>query len=196
MYKKKNYAKFIIPVVFIYILVMSVGYAIYEDTLTIHGVASTLDYNSSTMLPVEPVMLNPQQNIYHSINGSLPNTEFYKEEWIGDTLYISYKKLEGISMAEKQIVKFYVSFTNPSAVTYTDGQFERVKTGAGNSTTDDFAWRLEEFEDTIEPGATTTVRMDLYVRFNTLGVKHQWKSTLSYNVQGVTKHLNIILNYE
>lgn len=196
MYEKKNYAKFIIPVVFIYILVMSVGYAIYEDTLTIHGVANTLDYNSSTMLPVEPVMLDPQHNIYHLVTNNVAHTELLKEEWIGDTLYISYKKLEGISMAEKQIVKFFVSFTNPSAVTYTDGQLSREKTGAGNNETDEFVWRLEEFDDTIEPGATTTVRMDLYVKFNNLDLKHQWKVDLSYNVQGVTKHLYIIIDYE
>ena len=47
--KKQRLAKIIYAVIISYIMVLSVGYALFSDSLTIKGVASTVDYYSATM---------------------------------------------------------------------------------------------------------------------------------------------------
>lgn len=55
----KKILKIVSVVVAIFICLVSVGYAFFNDSLTINGVASTVDYYSGTMLPTNPIMLKP-----------------------------------------------------------------------------------------------------------------------------------------
>ena len=77
-------------------MILSVGYALFSDSLTIKGVASTVDYYSATMLPVSanPVLAEEEGEIttYHDVE-NLPNwLTFESETWEEGTYEINYVK--------------------------------------------------------------------------------------------------------
>ena len=65
MRRKKSKKTYVITMIlFVYILFLSVGYAFFSESLTINGVASTVDYYEGTKLPVTSVVRNTSNNYY------------------------------------------------------------------------------------------------------------------------------------
>ena len=81
----KKILKIVSVVVAIFICLISVGYAFFNDSLTINGVASTVDYYSGTMLPTNPIMLKPEDNLYSTYDTPRSKLSLREEHWVGDT---------------------------------------------------------------------------------------------------------------
>ena len=125
--RKQRLAKIIYAVIISYIMVLSVGYALFSDSLTIKGVASTVDYYSATMLPVSTVAILADEDdeitTYHDTE-NFPNwLSFDSEKWEEGTYEINYVKNSNISTASNQTTEMTISFsfTNPTVLDYTEG---------------------------------------------------------------------------
>ena len=59
--QKKNFL--VIPI-FVFIIFLSTAYALFNDSLTINGVASTVEYYEGEKLPVSAVIRDSSNNRY------------------------------------------------------------------------------------------------------------------------------------
>lgn len=105
----------------IFICLVSVGYAFFNDSLTINGVASTVDYYSGTMLPTNPIMLKLNDNLYSTYDTPRSKLSLREEHWVGDTFIAIWNKDAGI-MASRKTITYTVSFSNPTELAYTNGK--------------------------------------------------------------------------
>lgn len=78
--------------VLIFICLISIGYAFFN----INGVASTVDYYSETMLPTNPIMLKPEDNLYSTYDTSRSKLSLREEHFVGDTFIAIWNKGAGI----------------------------------------------------------------------------------------------------
>ena len=106
--------------VFVYIFCLSIGYAFFSDSLTIKGVASTVDYYSGENLPTAPIIRDTENNRYFTVDETKSNLAFMEERWEEDTYILKYNKKFGI-VAGKKTMNYTISFTNPTALPYTNG---------------------------------------------------------------------------
>lgn len=113
--------KIISAIVAIFICLISVGYAFFNDSLTINGVASTVDYYNGTMLPTNPIMLKPNDNLYSTYDTPRSKLSLREEHWVGDTFIAIWNKGAGIMVSRKTIT-YTVSFSNPTELAYTNGK--------------------------------------------------------------------------
>lgn len=113
--------KIISAIVAIFICLVSVGYAFFNDSLTINGVASTVDYYNGTMLPTNPIMLKLNDNLYSTYDTPRSKLSLREEHWVGDTFIAIWNKGAGI-MASRKTITYTVSFSNPTELAYTNGK--------------------------------------------------------------------------
>ena len=117
---KKNRLYVINIIMYVYVLCLSVCYAFFSDSLTINGVASTVDYYSGENLPAAPIVRDTESNRYFTVDETKSNLDFMEERWEGDTYILKYNKKFGI-VAGKKTMNYTISFTNPTALPYTNG---------------------------------------------------------------------------
>ena len=138
--KRKLYIISIIVAVFV--ITTSVGYGLFSKSLSIHGVATTLDYYSGTKLPHTPVDLNNRHSSYFStdfndeytyLNSAAKQKDgyyytFVDDSWTNDTYVVRFDK-KMLGAFQGKTITYNVAFTNPTAIEYTDGT---VTTSHGN----------------------------------------------------------------
>lgn len=106
-------------ILIVYILSMSVGYAIFSEALTVKGVASTVEYYSGTNLPVTAQVRDTTNNLYHTATGT-DILEYESESWQDDTYEVNYiKNSTGTTGSQ---ASFTVSFENAAVLDMTEGQ--------------------------------------------------------------------------
>ena len=66
-------------IIAILIVTMSVGYAFFNESLTINGVASTLEYYEGDKLPVTAVIRNTSSNRYYTQDTTKNGLSFSQE---------------------------------------------------------------------------------------------------------------------
>ena len=189
--KKKMYIINII--VFIYIFCLSVGYAFFSDSLTINGVASTVDYYSGEALPTAPIIRDTEYNRYYSYDVHKNYVDFESESWEGDTYTLVYKKKAGIVIGEKT-VNYVVSFTNPTAVTYTDGTIETEIIENNNGRIKEVSASLSKTE--VAPGETVDVTFTVTFNFLTEIGQHKAMATATYMLQNKPRKFYFIIHYD
>lgn len=189
---KKNLYKISVAV-FIYIFCLSIGYAFFSDSLTINGVASTVDYYSGTALPTTPIIRDTELNRYYTYDNHKDWVDFESESWEGDTYTLVYKKKAGIVIGEKT-VNYTVSFTNPTAVTYTDGTIETEIIENNNGRIKEVSASLSKTE--VAPGETVDVTFTVTFNFLTEIGQHKVKATATYMLQNKPRIFNFIIHYD
>lgn len=191
---KKNKMYIINIIAFVYILSLSIGYAFFQDSLTINGVASTMDYYSGTSLPVTPIIRDTENNRYYTYDVSKNYVDFKSETWEGDTYKLNYDKKVGVIIGKKT-VNYVVSFTNPTALKYTNGTVEgvEIKENATNAIKEATA-SISKTE--IEPGesvdVTFTITHNIYIAS---GVQEA-VATISYMYQNKPRYFYFDVYYD
>lgn len=193
--KKKKYHKsfYLIIGIFIYVLSLSIGYAYFTDSLKINGVASTVDYYSSTMLSTSPIIQDAVNNRYTVSNMEINGLDFVDEYWIGDTCYLKYIKRPNLNMTSKAIVTYTITFSNPTAVDYTNG---KVTTAMIKNTNKQMSNKDATLDKTIlAPGEVATVSFRTFFTFTDALQQNSAKAIVTYDVQGSTKYFYFIVDY-
>lgn len=105
---------------FTYVFSLSIGYAFFNEALTINGVASTVEYYAGTTLPTTAVVLDTTNNRYYTQDTTKNGLNFGDETWSGDTYTLHITKSWATSGGEST-TNYSISFTNPTVLPYTDG---------------------------------------------------------------------------
>lgn len=198
--KKQRLAKIIYAVIISYIMVLSVGYALFSDSLTIKGVASTVDYYSATMLPVSTVAVLADETdeitTYHDIE-NLPNwLSFDSEKWEDGTYEINYVKNSNVSTASSETTEMIISFSfiNPTVLDYTEGKtIVEILENESNLLKEATA---ELSSDVVKSGEGAVVTLKIKLK-PVQGTKNeQIKTTISYVFQGKLRTLFVVVNYK
>ena len=198
--RKQRLAKIIYAVIISYIMVLSVGYALFSDSLTIKGVASTVDYYSATMLPVSTVAILADEDdeitTYHDTE-NLPNwLSFDSEKWEEGTYEINYVKNSNISTASSETTEMTISFsfTNPTVLDYTEGKtIVEILENESNIISDATA---ELSSDIVKSGEGVVVTLKVKIKPVQGNTNEQIKTTISYVFQGKLRTLFVVLNYK
>ena len=176
----------------IFICLVSVGYAFFNDSLTINGVASTVDYYSGTMLPTNPIMLKPEENLYSTYDTPRSKLSLRVEHWVGDTFIAVWNKGAGIVYSKKTIT-YTVSFSNPTELPYTNGQvstrIENNKYGYVRSA-DATISKTE-----LKPGEAVEINLAITSTFPSRWEDQDVIATVSYELQGETRYFYFIIKY-
>lgn len=106
-------------ILIVYILSMSVGYAIFSEALTVKGVASTVEYYSGTNLPVTAQVRDTTNNLYHTATGT-DILEYESESWQDDTYEVNY--IKNSTGTSGSTASFTVSFENAAVLDISEGQ--------------------------------------------------------------------------
>lgn len=184
--------KIISAIVAIFIWLVSVGYAFFNDYLTINGVASTVDYYSGTMLPVNPIMLKPNDNLYSTYDTHRSKLSLREEHWVGDTFIAIWNKGAGIMVSRKTIT-YTVSFSNPTELAYTNG---KVTTKIVNN---DLGYiksaSASVSKTTLNPGEAVEVKLTITSNFLSRLDDQDITANISYELQGETRYFYFIIKY-
>ena len=184
--------KIISAIVAIFICLISVGYAFFNDSLTINGVASTVDYYSGTMLPTNPIMLKPNDNLYSTYDTPRSKLSLREEHWVGDTFIAIWNKGAGITISRKTIT-YTVSFSNPTELAYTNG---KVTTKIENNDLGYIKSASASVSKTsLNPGEAVEVKLTITSNFLSILEDQDITATISYELQGETRYFYFIIKY-
>lgn len=176
----------------IYILSLSVGYAFFKESLTINGVASTVEYYEGEKLPVNAVLRDSSNNYYFTSDfdqGYLLSYE--KEQWKDDTYTLELDKTLLKALSGKTI-NYTISFANPTNLNYTNGMITTEVIGSGSDITlTNGTLSLTE----VFPGGTVDVCLSIKVDdFNSQDSIA--KATITYTYQNKPRYLYFVVKYK
>lgn len=191
MRDKKIYVISII--IFIYILFLSVGYAFFSESLTITGVASTVDYYEGTKLPTTPIILDTTNNHYTTESEHKNYLDWNSESWQGDTLEVHYQKKFGIIIGSKTVT-YTASFTNPTVLDYTDGNISVELTNNGSGGVKEVSGNISS--NTVKPGEAVTVEVIIKHNFLTRYGSDSVTATITYNLQEKQRYFYFIVYFD
>lgn len=193
MRRKKSKKTYVITMIlFVYILFLSVGYAFFSESLTINGVASTVDYYEGTKLPVTSVVRNTSNNYYFTSDFSSDYLiSFQSESWQDDTYILNIDKTLLASL-EGQMITYTISFINPTVLNYTNGV---ISTEVIGDSSDIVLTEGSLSATEVEPNGMVDVSFEIKVdSFNSSDSSA--KATITYTYQNKTRYLYFIVNYK
>lgn len=183
---------FLVIPILVFIIFLSTAYALFNDSLTINGVASTADYYSGSMLPTNPIMLKPEDNLYSTYDTPRSKLSLREEHWVGDTFIAIWNKGAGIMVSRKTIA-YTVSFSNPTELAYTNG---KVTTKIVNN---DLGYiksaSASVSKTTLNPGEAVEVKLTITSNFLSRLEDQDIIATISYELQGETRYFYFIIKY-
>lgn len=180
-------------VIFIFILTISTGYAFFNKSLTINGVASTLEYYEGDALPTEPIKLNTDGNLYHLASASQNGLNIGTEVWEGDTFTLTYKKVFGMVAGTEISPDYTISFANPTVHPYTEGTVTTEILSNTGGMLLDANTRIDKTE--LKPGEAVTVAMNFHTKITWRHHVETVKATVSYMLQGKRRYFYYIVTY-
>ena len=189
--KKINFV--FIMLIAIFIVILSIGYAFFSDSLSINGVATTVDFYSGDALPTEPIKFDPWNDRYHTRSEGVANVNFESESWNGDTFTLIYDKKAGVTCAQIHNVRYTISFSNPTELEYTNGTIsaETVQNGMNYIGTP----RASMNKTSLKPGEAIEIYIDLTFSFCAALGTQEVKATVSFDLQGKTRYFYFVLRY-
>ena len=193
MHKNKNYLYVVTIVIAIFIFTISIGYAFFRESLTVNGVASTVDYYSGTMLPTEPIVLDTEYNHYTTESIHKDFLDWNSETWVGDTLEVHYKKKFGIIIGTKTIT-YTASFINPTMLDYTNGNISVVISKNNSGGVKEASGKISS--STIKPGEAATIEVTIKHNFITKYNSDSVTATITYDLQGKTRYFYFIIYFD
>ena len=189
MFTKKSFL--ITFILGIYVICLSVGYAFFSESLTINGVASTVDYYEGEKLPVTAILRDTTNNYYFTSDFDSGYLISYKSEsWQDDTYVLNLDKTV-LESLEGKTVTYTISFVNPTNLNYTNGVISTEVTGNASdiSITDGLLSKTE-----VAPGEVVdvsfSIRIDEFSTFDSSA-----KATITYTYQNKPRYLYFIVNY-
>lgn len=188
-FMKRSYM--IIIILCVYIFSLSIGYAFFSESLTINGVASTVEYYEGNKLPVTAVLRDTTNNYYFTSNfdqGYLLSLE--KETWQDDTYTLELDKSLLKSLEGKGIT-YTISFTNPTTLNYTNGMIstESVDSNSDIAVTSGTLSQTEVF-----PGGSTDI--SFYIKADNFNSSDSIaKATIMYTYQNKPRYLYFVVKY-
>lgn len=190
--KKKNYLYIFSIVIAVFIVILSVGYAFFSESLTINGVASTVDYYAGEKLPTSPIVLDTSNNRYYTASGTYYRVDFSSESWTDDTYSLTFEKKLGM-LIEEHTLDYTISFTNPTVLPYTEGTVTTEITQNDGGMLLDANTTIDK--TTLNPGEAVTITMRFHTNITWRQHVEQAKATVSYMLQGQRKYFYFILTY-
>ena len=179
-------------IIFIYIFILSVGYAFFNQSLTIAGIASTVEYYEGEKLPVSAVIRDNVSNRYYTASDEKKFVEFSSETWEDDTYTLNFNKKFGITAGSKTIT-YIITFTNPTTLVFNNGNIKTEIVDNNNSRIKEVTGSLSKSE--IKQGESVDVSFTIKFDFLTELGKHCAKATISYTYQNKPRYLYFIINY-
>ncbi len=179
-------------IIFIYLLFLSVGYAFFRESLTINGVASTVDYYSGENLPLTATIRDTSNNRYYTATETKDFIDFSSETWAEDTYQLNFKKRLGI-IAEEKTISYVVTFTNPTTTNFTNGTISTEFVKNENSRLKSSSGSLSKLE--LAPGESVDVTFTITFNFLTELGEHIAKATISYTYQNKPRYFYFIVRY-
>lgn len=189
----KNPLYIISIIIAIFVVTISIGYAFFSESLTINGVASTMEYYDGTKLPVTPVVLDTSNNRYHVSENIQYKNEYFSEVWNDDTIVITYKKYLGMISGVDNTSTFKIAFTNPTMLPFTDGEVTTEITENTGSMLKDVNATISKV--TLNPGEQCEIVFNLHTKITWRPNTETAKATISYMLQGQRKYLYFIVTY-
>ncbi|HIU39814.1 MAG TPA: hypothetical protein IAB68_00740 [Candidatus Aphodocola excrementigallinarum] len=190
--KKKNYLYIFSIVIAVFIVILSVGYAFFSESLTINGVASTVDYYAGEKLPTSPIVLDTSNNRYYTASGTYFRVDFSSESWTDDTYSLTFEKKLGM-LVEEHTLDYTISFANPTVLPYTEGTVTTEITQNDGGMLLDASTTIDK--TTLNPGEAVTITMRFHTNITWRHHVEQAKATVSYMLQGQRKYFYFILTY-
>lgn len=190
---RKNKLYVINIFIFVYMLCLSIGYAFFSESLTINGVAKTVDFYSGENLPTSPVIRDTENNRYFTCDGTKKNLDFMEERWEEDTYILKYNKKFGIVVGKKTI-NYIISFTNPTVISYTDGTITTEYIENQNNYIKEISASISKTE--LKPGETVDITFSVTSNFLADLGDQEVKATVTYMVQNKPKTINFIIFYD
>lgn len=179
-------------IIFVYVLILTVGYAFFNESLTINGVASTVDYYEGEKLPVQAVIRDTSNNRYYTADATKSFVDFDSETWQDDTYQLNFEKKLGVVSGRKTI-NYVVTFINPTTTNFSNGMikteitenpFSRIKSVSGS---------LSKTE--VAPGESVDVTFTVEFDFLSELYEHIVKATISYTYQNKPRYFYFIIRY-
>ena len=199
MKNKKVLAKVNI-VLIVFVLFSSIGYAFFKETLTINGVASTVQFYDGTKLPVTPVTRDiPNAKYFTTTLDDSQIAAFESETWEDDTYTVVLDK-RIMSVMEGQSVDFVVSFTNPTTLHYTRGLNEPIAIqtplAEGQTATDVTEVKATTSLNDVPPEGRVDITVS--VKIDNFDLTHDTviKSVVNYKLQNKYKYFYIVIKYQ
>lgn len=190
----KNYKVLMIVniVLIVYIFALSIGYAFFSESLTVDGIASTVEFYEGENLPVSSIVRDSSNNYYFTSSFDSGYLLSYKSEtWQDDTYVLNIDKSLLLAYEGKEIT-YTISFSNPTVLNYTNGYISTEVIGE-NSDIVSTTGALSSVE--VAPGGAAdvsfTIRVDDFNQSNTSA-----KATITYTLQNKPRYLYFVINYK
>lgn len=180
-----------IPIL-VFIIFLSTAYALFNDSLTINGVASTVEYYEGEKLPVSAVVRDSSNNRYYTQDITQKGLSFSSESWQDDTYSLNMKKAFATSGGDYTI-NYTITFTNNTETTFSSGEVATEITSNTGSMLKDAKATISKRE--VKPGESVDVTMTFHVDISWRYHTEEAKATISYNVQGKIRYMYFILKY-
>lgn len=187
--QKRNFL--VIPIL-VFIIFLSTAYALFNDSLTINGVASTVEYYEGEKLPVSAVVRDSSNNRYYTQDITQKGLSFSSESWQDDTYSLNMKKAFATSGGDYTI-NYTITFTNNTETTFSSGEVATEITSNTGSMLKDASTTISKRE--VKPGESVDVTMTFHVDISWRYHTEEAKATISYNVQGKIRYMYFIVKY-
>lgn len=180
-----------IPIL-VFIIFLSTAYALFNDSLTINGVASTVEYYEGEKLPVSAVVRDSSNNRYYTQDITQKGLSFSSESWQDDTYSLNMKKAFATSGGDYTI-NYTITFTNNTETTFSSGEVATEITSNTGSMLKDASTTISKRE--VKPGESVDITMTFHVDISWRYHTEEAKATISYNVQGKIRYMYFIVKY-
>lgn len=187
--QKRNFL--VIPIL-VFIIFLSTAYALFNDSLTINGVASTVEYYEGEKLPVSAVVRDSSNNRYYTQDITQKGLSFSSESWQDDTYSLNMKKAFATSGGDYTI-NYTITFTNNTETTFSSGEVATEIISNTGSMLKDASTTISKRE--VKPGESVDVTMTFHVDISWRYHTEEAKATISYNVQGKIRYMYFIVKY-
>lgn len=183
---------FLVIPILVFIIFLSIAYALFNDSLTINGVATTIEYYEGEKLPVSAVIRDSGNNRYYTQDTTKNGLSFASESWQDDTYSLNMKKAFATSGGEYTI-NYTITFTNNTEATFSSGEVATEITSNTGSMLKDASTTISKSE--VKPGESVNITMSFHVDVSWRYYTEEAKATISYNVQGKKRYMYFIVKY-
>lgn len=183
---------FLVIPILVFIIFLSTAYALFNDSLTINGVASTVEYYEGGKLPVSAVVRDSTNNRYYSQDTTKNGLSFFSESWQDDTYSLNMKKGFLISGGD-YIINYTITFSNNTETTFSSGEVATEIISNTGSMLKDASTTISKRE--VKPGESVDVTMTFHVNITWRHYIEEAKATISYDVQGKRRYMYFIVKY-
>lgn len=185
--------KIINIILIIYIFMLATGYAYFNESLTVNGVANTVEIYEGNTLPINLLVLDTANNRHYLENGSKNKLEFKREIIDGDSYTVFYKK--AIGMIAGEVTSTYtVAFTNPTALDFTDGKIETWEMQDDSSALENLSGSISK--TMVKPGETVEVSMTVTHSFTSLFNRHKIGAHVTFMLQNKERNFYFFVQWD